>query len=215
MTLVPEKKKIWVLEDDANISRIYHEILSHEYQLEFFTTIHEFQFAVDTLPKPTLIISDLKLPDGDFRDFLKGNIDKIQGTQFLIVSANTDIGMLKHFLQVGAIDYLTKPFHVNELVGKVEFFIEQKIDTASSKFHLLDDKFINSCLTYKEKKILSVLQKSRDQFIPRKQIIDYVWQNLKSPNPKTIDVHLYNLRKKLKPLGLSINADHECRLQLS
>lgn len=210
-----EKKQLWILEDDAGINSVYGEIFSDPYDVLFFTTIQEFQVALNTLAKPTLVISDLRLPDGDFVDFLKCSMDKIEGIPFLVVSANADIEVLNFCLKGGAVDYLTKPFQLNELLVKIDFFLKKHNKLTDNKLAKINNHFITNCLTYKESKILGMLMENVEEFVTRKAIFDDVWGTTENPNPKTMDVHLFNLRKKLVPLGLSIYSDNRSRLRLT
>lgn len=215
---ISEKKKIWILEDDQNINWIYNEVLNYEFDITFFTTIAELQLALCKPERPQLIISDLRLPDGNFINILKDSFATIEGTPFLVVSANADMEMLQFCLKGGAVDYLTKPFQVNELLVKIEIFLNKfynEKNSNKSKLGKLNPAFINESLTYKESKILHMLMKSVDSFVPRKEILDTVWGNSEIPNPKTMDVHLYNLRRKIEPLGFHIVSDNQSRLQLT
>lgn len=209
-----EKKKIWILEDEKEINWIYEEVLSPKYQVTFFLTIADFQNALASQERPQMIISDLKLPDGNFIDFLKKEYSKIEGIPYLVVSAVADIEALHFCLKEGAVDYLTKPFQINELIVKIERFFNTHIEKNTEKLKLLNENFINSNLTYKESKILSTLVKSMNCFVPRKEIIENVWSNPDDVHPKTLDVHLYNLRRKLEPLGFQIYSDSASRLKL-
>lgn len=209
-----DMNKIWILEDEKEINWIYEEVLSSKYHLTFFVSISDFQNALANQDKPQMIISDMKLPDGSFIDFLKNHFPKIEGIPYLVVSAVADIEALHFCLKEGAVDYLTKPFQINELLVKIERFFNQHVEKNTEKLKLLNETFINSNLTYKESKILSTLVKSMNNFVPRKEIIENVWNNPDDVHPKTLDVHLYNLRRKLEPLGFQIYSDSASRLKL-
>lgn len=211
----PEKKKIWVLEDEKDINWIYREVLAPKYDVDFFLNIHDFKMALETLPKPLLIISDLKLPDGNFIDFLKNNFSKVENIPYLVVSSDADIETLQFCLKEGAVDYLTKPFQINELLVKIERFLQLRNNNNTDKLKLLSESFINNNLTYKESKILSTLVQNFNNFVLRKIIIQNVWNNSEDVHPKTLDVHLYNLRRKVEPLGFQIYSDSAGRLKIT
>lgn len=211
--ITTEKKNIWILEDEKEINWIYEEVLSPKYKLDFFLSLAEFQNAL-LQGRPHMIISDLKLPDGYFIDFLKNDHAKIEDIPYIVVSAVADIDSLHFCLKEGAVDYLTKPFQINEVLVKIERFFNQHVEKNSEKLKLLSESFINANLTYKESKILSTLVKSLNNFVPRKEIIENVWNNPEVVHPKTLDVHLYNLRRKLEPLGFQIYSDSASRLKL-
>lgn len=210
-----EKKNLWILEDDQMIVWIYREILSPIYDISIFTTMREIEAALETMPKPHLIISDLQLPDGNFIDLVKNKFSENTKIPYIIISGDINIESLKFCLNKGAADYLTKPFNINELLVKIERFLHQYIDPHHEKLKQLNEDFMKTVLTYKESKILSTLIRGMSDFVTRKEIIENIWQGRDDINPKTLDVHLYNLRRKLKPLGFHINSDCNHRLQLS
>lgn len=212
---IDEKKKLWVVEDDAMIRWVYQEILSETYEISYFATINDFNKALMTSSKPHLIISDLHLTDGNFIDFLKGNLSQLEGIPYLIVSADSNADSLQFCLdKEGTVDYLTKPFRPNELLIKLERFFLHHFEKTNSKVNQLNDAFLNSCLTYKESRILTILMKKLNYFVARKEIIENIWANTEMVNPKTLDVHIYNLRKKIEPLNFQIYSDCTGRLKL-
>jgi DNA-binding winged helix-turn-helix (wHTH) protein len=89
----------------------------------------------------------------------------------------------------------------------------QKIFIANKTILKVVD-FINTKLTYKESKIVTLLMNQMDQYVSRKDIIEKVWNNV-NVHPKTLDVHLYNLRRKIEPLGFHILSDSTGRLKLT
>ena len=97
----------------------------------------------------------------------------------------------------------------------IEKFFNENSEKNAGKLDLLTDTFVNTTLTYKESKILETLAKNLDNFVPRKEIIENVWNNSTEVLPKTLDVHIYNLRRKLVPLDFKIYSDSAGRLKLS
>ncbi|MFZ4712453.1 MAG: response regulator transcription factor [Bacteriovoracaceae bacterium] len=209
-------KNIWVIEDEVEINSIYQEVLSHSYKLQTFLTIGQFTEALKTSPAPDLIISDIRLPDGNFLNYLKDEGKNLKNIPYLVVSAVIDVDALRYCFEEGAVDYLTKPFHVNELQVKIERFFnlrDQKI-ADQKKQNPLTESFINTKLTYKESKIIALLMKEMNSYVARKDIIETVWNSV-NVHPKTLDVHLYNLRRKIDPLGFQIFSDSTGRLKLT
>lgn len=209
-----EKKNIWVLEDDQMINWIYKEILSPRYNIHIFTNIKDFQTALDTKIKPEMIIVDILLPDGNVINYIKNDLFRISGTPYLVVSADTHLDSLRFCLDDGAVDYLTKPFQVNELLVKVENFLSRYHNQHAEKLKTLNEIFMKNSLTHKESSILNILMKNINCFVSKKEILETVWGKQESIKPKTMDVHLYNLRKKLEPLNFEILSDSAHRLKL-
>lgn len=207
-------KNIWVIEDEAEINSIYKDVLSSRYKLKTFSTINHFVDALKSTPAPDLIISDIRLPDGNFLNFLKDSGQSIKNIPYLVVSAVIDADALRYCFSEGAVDYLTKPFQVNELQVKIERFFSMNEEKIAKKNNPLSETFINTKLTFKEAKILDSLMKEMNNYVARKEIIERVWSSI-AVHPKTLDVHLYNLRRKIEPLGFQIFSDSTGRLKLT
>ncbi len=216
--------RIWILEDDPETIFVYHEIFDIRYQLNVFSTLEELQLALinssiekgnETYSLPELLIADLRLPDGNFLEFLgRENIPRFLSIPFLIVSSYDDIDILRTCFDEGAIDYLTKPFKKIELIVKAERHLKKNnssiIDGAAENFTfepetlaLKRGNHIFAQLTARELQIFSVLHRSRGQMISRQRIQSEVWRETKVSS-KALDVHLFNLRKKLVSLNLVI-----------
>lgn len=113
----------------------------------------------------------------------------------------------------GASDYLTKPFAKSELIIKVERLFAQSEQSSKPYQGLLIDpvSLTVSCgtmtsvpLTTKELQIVTVIHQSQNYTVSRDDLVNRIWGKFKVSN-NTLDVHIYNLRKKLTPLGLGIN----------
>jgi DNA-binding response OmpR family regulator len=209
-------KTIWIVEDEDEITSIYMDALSSRYKLDAFNSIHSFTQSLNGSSTPDLIICDIRLPDGNFLQFLKDNGHTMKHIPYFVVSAVVEDEALNFCLNQGAVDYLTKPFHINELKVKIDRFFDSKEQLSKNpkKSNLLNENFINTKLTYKESKIVTLLMNQMDQYVSRKDIIEKVWNNV-NVHPKTLDVHLYNLRRKIETLGFHILSDSTGRLKLT
>jgi DNA-binding response OmpR family regulator len=213
------KKKIWVVEDDKGLQFVYGEILGMRYSLEFYETLAAFREGLNSRSAdPDLLILDLRLPDGSFLDLLThSESGKLLVIPFLIVSSVDDLDALRICFEEGAIDYITKPFGKSELIVKIERIFQrekspQAIIDAKDRLEILLDPVTLTVkrgllhsppLTSKEYQILSVLYTAPENLLPREQIVDRVWQKTKVTG-KTLDVHLFNLRKKLANIGVEL-----------
>ncbi|EQC49155.1 response regulator receiver domain protein [Bacteriovorax sp. BSW11_IV] len=205
-------KSIWVLEDDKDCQFVYEQTLDHRYKTKYFSSIADFANAMDSSEnKPSMIIADLMLDDGNFLNYLTNSDESsVLNTPFIIVSSIDDIDALRFCFKEGALDYLTKPFKKNELVVKVENVLSgaqrQRFEIeGASKSVMLDGKEVKN-LTSKQKQLLHLFMDSPGRCISRNDILEKVWEST-NVHPKTVDVHLYNLRRKLHDLGYMIRSD--------
>ena len=204
------KDAIWILEDDEGCQFVYEQILKRDFNLIYFNTLSSFKKKVSTplSSYPVLIIADLILPDGNFIDFLVTDSKKSLAFDIplIVVSSEDDVDTLRLCFKKGVDDYLTKPFRKNELLVKVETMLKGKSTfggTIKPKI-TIDGKSIDG-LTAKERKLLLLFLDDSKREVSRAIIIDKVWGG-RVVHPKTIDVHLYNLRRKLHPYGQMIRS---------
>lgn len=166
--------------------------------------------------KPDLFILDLMLPDADGFEickFLKKD-DKFSNIPIIMLTARTDEMDKVLGLEIGADDYVTKPFSPRELTARIKAVLrrEDKI-TKSTKLNVGDilsidlQKYDVSVegnrveLTSTEFKILKLLTERKGWVYSREQILDYLGSHDKGILDRTIDVHIKNLREKLGSAG--------------
>ncbi|MEG1009385.1 MAG: response regulator transcription factor [Clostridia bacterium] len=156
-----------------------------------------------------LIILDLNLPNMDGLDILKHIRTNDKLTKILILTARSSIKERVKGLDLGANDYLVKPFHFDELEARIRCllrikFIQEdeelkyknlKINIKSRKTYI-DDYEIK--LTKKEFAILEYLMKNINKTISQEELIDHVWDNSVDMFSNAVRVHINSLRKKLK-----------------
>ncbi|MAF78710.1 MAG: hypothetical protein CME63_08895 [Halobacteriovoraceae bacterium] len=211
-----ELPNIWILEDDKGCQFVYDQILKNDFSMTYFENIKRFQsyfekYCESNSPEaPVLIIADLMLNDGNFLSFLTNEFHgKLGGSNipFIIVSSDDDIESLRLCFKEGANDYMTKPFKKNELLVKVETILRgRKSIGRSVRPQLAIDGVTISGLTSKQQKLLGLfIDNNPERVVNRDMILDKVWGNT-AVHPKTIDVHLYNLRRKLHPFGYMIKS---------
>ena len=220
------KKTIWILEDEEECRFIYSEILENEYDLVFFSSISDFKQKIDHLKdnqsRADLFIVDIRLPDGSFTQLIKNqDIETfLNGIPLLVVSSFDEFENLNFYFDNGAVDFLTKPFSKNELLVKVARYIKQK-ESAHSHIKVDQNDFTVSCegakssqLTQKEFQIILALLNSSDTTLTKQELLNKVWGNLKV-SPKSLDVHLYNIRGKLAPANMTVKFHTPDKYQLS
>ena len=200
-------KKLWIIEDMEDLQPIYNHIFEgNDFQLQFFTSFDEFKRAYTSEKNlPDLIIADIMLEDGHFFKLLNES-DLTLNTPYMVISSSDDLETLRSAYQAGAIDYLLKPFNQNEIRAKVErhlINIEERIQETSKSLEALNLDLAQ--FTNKEIKIIESFNMKEEKTLHRNEIVKVIWKNI-AIHPNTLDVHIYNLRKKLKPFGYGIKA---------
>jgi DNA-binding response OmpR family regulator len=211
--------KIFILEDESDIA----ELIALNLEKAGFST-RIFSHAEPFLNYlkndiPNLLILDLMLPDIDGIEVCKSmRKDNIYSRiPIIILTAKTDELDKVLGLELGADDYVTKPFSPRELVARVKAVLrrDNKIITSNQLRigNILEidfqkyEVFVNGNkveLTSTEFKILKLLLNKRGWVFTRNQIIEFIDSNDRGIHDRTIDVHIKNLRVKLGEAGAFI-----------
>lgn len=200
-------KKLWIIEDMVDLQPVYKNIFDSEnYEIRFFKSFDEFSKSYQNEKSlPDLIIADIMLEDGHFFQLLNES-DITLNIPYLVISSSDDIDTMRIAFEAGAIDYLLKPFNYNETLAKVErhlYKIEERNHETSKSLEALNLDL--SIFTNKEIKIIESFNMKEDKTLHRNEIVKIIWKNI-AIHPNTLDVHIYNLRKKLKTGGYGIKA---------
>lgn len=206
------KYKILVIEDEANIRTFMETVLeSNNYQMICAGScgMGKTMFLSHT---PDLVILDLGLPDEDGLMFLKF-VRQDSSVPIIILSARTDEQDKVTALDMGANDYITKPFGTAELLARVRAALRNSrlsTQTDSMGQHFtLDDLEINYeqrcvtlageniCLTQTEYNILAYLSEHAGKVLTYTAIIKSVWGYQDTGSTKRLQVNMANIRKKL------------------
>ncbi len=165
---------------------------------------------------PDLVILDLMLPDADGLEICKylKKKDELSSIPIIMLTAKAEETDKILGLELGADDYVTKPFSPKELVARVKVALrrqKQKEDTKKieiggilvvdlEKFSVMvEGEKID--LTSTEFKILQLLSSKQGWVFSRDKILDYLWGREKAVLDRTVDVHVKNLREKLGTAG--------------
>lgn len=209
--------KILVIEDEPDIRRNLEYNLSREgFSVSAAASISE----ASTLLASTdynLILLDLMLPDGSGLDLcksIKSNSDTESIPIIILTAKDDEVDKVVGF-ELGADDYVTKPFSVRELILRVKAVLKRgskkkeivevvrqfgdlKIDVDSHEVHV-DDAKIN--LTALEFRLLRQLVDTRGRVQSRDQLLSEVWGYSAEVTTRTVDTHVKRLREKLGPMG--------------
>ncbi len=208
-------KLIYSVEDDKNIAKIIRLTLSKQgYEVETFEDGTSFLDAINKR-KPDLILLDLMLPDIDGNELIK----KIRDNKFyddvliMIISARNNTLDKVDSLDLGADDFLEKPFDLLELISRVNAKFRRKKDSkiiTIGNVSLDTDRlicYVNNNevnITNAEFKILLTLMQRSDEAVSREELLKILWKTDQNVESRTIDVHINNIRQKLKKEGKRI-----------
>lgn len=209
-------RPVLIIEDDPDIS----ESLKYNLEREGLQTIEAAtgeQGLIEALNErnpPLLILLDLMLPGMSGIELCRRlrREPLTRRTPIIILTAKGSESDRVAGLDLGADDYITKPFSVRELLARVRAVLRRMDESASKTYeddHLMidfddirvicDGRKIK--LTNKEFSLLSVLAKSADRVITRQQLLDNVWGYSYYGDARTLDVHIRRLRQKLEDCG--------------
>ncbi len=199
---------IWILEDSQSSQFVYEETLGSRYRLHFFSSLGDFRQAMaETAQKPRLLLADLRLQDENFLDFLgTDEAHTLIRFPFMVVSSLDDLDVLRTCFQEGALDYLTKPFTRNELIVKIERILEKRseisLDPGTFRLRRKDGSLLPQ-LTPKELQIFTLLQAAKGAPVTRQSLTAEIWGTVQVTS-KSLDVHLFHLRRKIAEAGFEI-----------
>ena len=207
---------IYIVEDDVNIREIERYALKNSgYHVE------EFECGADLFKRleskvPALILLDIMLPNEDGLDILtKIRTDKNTAkVPIIMVTAKTsELDKVKG-LDLGADDYISKPFGVMELIARVKAVLRRTME--EDKFLTLGDIFLDDekhmvyvkdvpcSLTFKEYELLKLLLHNAGIVVTREIILERVWGIDFEGESRTLDMHIRTLRQKLGEAGSMI-----------
>jgi len=205
-----------IIEDDSDIA----ESVRYNLESEGFATIiastgeQGLSLALDTQHPPALIILDLMLPTMNGMDLCRRlrRENQTRRTPIIMLTARTSEADRIAGLDLGADDYIAKPFSVRELLARVRAVLRRSEETAGELYEdgrlTIDfDDVRASCdgasvkLTNKEFSLLSTLAKKRGRVVTRQQLLDQVWGYSYYGEARTLDVHIRRLRQKLGSCG--------------
>ena len=206
--------KIFVVEDDENIREIViYALQSAGFEAFGYETGEELLAALDA-GLPSLIILDIMLPDDDGLTVLKKlrSMPKAKQLPVIMLTAkNSEYDKVKG-LDMGADDYISKPFGVMELIARVNAVLRRSGAEGSEKLEISGLSLDNArrevssdgepvTLTFKEFELLYCLMLNAGIVLSRDKIIEKVWGYDFGGESRTVDMHIKTLRQKLGAPG--------------
>lgn len=209
---------VYIVEDDNNISEIESFALKNSgYITEVFETGKIF-FKHLQNKKPDIVLLDIMLPDMDGLEILKKmkNTPDYKKIPVIMVTAKTtEIDKVKG-LDLGADDYISKPFGIMELISRVKALLRRTLNLEEEKVLSYESVvmdvekravYVNNDaveLTYKEFELLKLLLQNSGIVLRREVIMDRVWGTEYEGESRTLDMHIKTLRQKLGDGGAII-----------
>ena len=213
-----EKQRILIVDDDENIA----ELISLYLMKECYETkiVNDGEAALKIFPdfRPNLILLDLMLPGIDGYQVCR-ELRTISQVPIIMLSAKGEIFDKVLGLELGADDYMIKPFDSKELVARVKAVLRryQAVPAPSVPTESHQGKYVeypdlvvnltNYSVTYrgrsvemppKELELLYFLASSPNQVFTREQLLDHIWGYEYIGDTRTVDVHIKRLRAKIK-----------------
>ncbi len=206
--------KVLVVEDEAEIRRTVVQYLSGSgYLVESVVNLREAEDKLAVFEYDCVLL-DLMLPDGSGLDILKKIKANYPQTGVIILSAKDSINDKISGLDLGADDYLPKPFHLEELMARLKSIIRRRSFAGSNIVEFKELKidvearqvFVNNVdaqISGKEYDILLFFVTNKNKVISKNSIAEHVWGDY-TERLDSIDflyTHIKNLRKKLTAMG--------------
>ncbi len=200
--------RVLLIEDDAAIARGIELNLRSEGFNVYCTDLGEEGVNLAKVYEQDIILLDLNLPDMNGLDVVRNlRAAKVQ-TPIMILSGSAEIETKVKTLGIGADDYLTKPFHRQELVARIHAVVRRSRGHAQSVIRTgdivvnLDGKTVEVNgervhLTGKEYQMLELLSLRKGTTLTKEMFLNHLYGGLDEPEVKIIDVFICKLRKKL------------------
>lgn len=199
-------KRVLIIDDDIHIGNVLEETLSKEgYQIFRAYSGTEALFVLSK-SKPDLVLLDLMLPGLNGEDVLP----QIKGIPIIVVSAKVDIDNKVDVLLGGAVDYVTKPFNMKELLARISVHLRNSESVLVSSELTFADIVLNTnthiakiCnteikLTRTEYAILKLLMQNPTQVVTKSLLLDRISTDTPDCTENSLKMHISNLRKKLR-----------------
>src|SRR5713226_2112538 len=202
--------RILVVEDDPAVQKALKRLFESEgyaveIQADGKSALESFQAA-----PPAVIILDLRLPKLSGSDVCKEIKAQAPTLPIIVLSATSDVSDKVLLLELGADDYVTKPFSPRELLARVRAALRHTSRTVSVNLVSFDGITVDFkkmevqrdskvvVLTTQEFKTLQFLVQNADRVISRDELLNEVWGYQNYPSTRTVDNHILKLRQKLE-----------------
>ncbi len=198
---------ILIIEDDKDINEMLTKLLTNNN----YNVLNAYSGTEGVLvhnDNIDLILLDLMLPGKNGEEIIRELKNK-NNVPVIVMSAIQDIDKKVDLFDLGANDYITKPFHNDELLARIKVQLRDKNNTISNILKFKDVElnkvnFIVNCnnkevaFTKKEFELLKLLMENENQTLTKSMIFDSIWNDENSANDNTLNVHISKIKNKLK-----------------
>lgn len=198
-------KTILIIDDDLHIGNALEETLINEgYKVSRAYSGTEAIFVLSQV-QPDLVLLDLMLPGLSGEEVLS----HIKGIPVIVLSAKTDIDNKVELLLEGAVDYVTKPFHMNELLARITVHLRTYDSCGKARVLAFDDMelytdthevqigAVKISLTRTEYAILKLLIQNQTQIVSKSMLLDLIGEDTPDCTESSLKTHISHLRAKL------------------
>lgn len=198
-------KTILIIDDDLHIGNALEETLINEgYKVSRAYSGTEAIFVLSKV-QPDLVLLDLMLPGLSGEEVLS----HIKGIPVIVLSAKTDIDNKVGLLLEGAVDYVTKPFHMNELLARITVHLRTYDSCGKARVLAFDDMelytdthevqigAVKISLTRTEYAILKLLIQNQTQIVSKSMLLDLIGEDTPDCTESSLKTHISHLRAKL------------------
>ena len=202
--------RILVVEDDPTVQKALRRLFETEgfvveVQADGRSALESVQSAA-----PSAIVLDLRLPKMSGRDVCKEIKAQTPTLPIVVLSAASDVADKVLLLELGADDYVTKPFSPRELLARVRAALRHSVRPEAANVVTFDDISVDFkkmevrregkvvVLTAQEFKTFQFLVQNSDRVISRDELLNEVWGYQNYPSTRTVDNHILKLRQKLE-----------------
>ncbi len=203
-------ERILIVEDDLRVHKALRRLLEPEgYEISALTDgASGLKTALEQ--PPAAVVLDLRLPAMSGRDVCREIKQALPNVPVIIVSATSDTIDKVSLLELGADDYVTKPFSPRELLARLRAAIRRSSRMTTSEVYKFGEVLVDFTkmlvtrsgelvpLTAQEFKILKFMTQNPDRVIPREELLNAAWGYQNYPTTRTVDNHILKLRQKLE-----------------
>jgi len=198
-----------LVEDEPNLGQTLRDYLrSKKFSVELAASCAEARIKFQEMI-PAVVILDIGLPDGDGMTLAKEFRSKRKDCVLLFCTALNDPALRVEGLELGAEDYITKPFELKELTLRLDRILKSRQMTLSNpdnyhfgnltfwpkRFEIKDASGNIQSLSQKECAILELLLEKKNEVVARDEMIESIWGEDAFPTNRTIDNYIVKLRK--------------------
>jgi DNA-binding response OmpR family regulator len=203
-------ERILVVEDDRAVQKALKRLFETEgFAVEISA---DGKSAVEAFRRtvPSAVVLDLRLPAMSGRDVCREIKQQMPALPIIVLSATSDVSDKVLLLELGADDYVTKPFSPRELLARVRAALRRNTRTGTGdmfSFGAVSVDFIRMettregqpvALTAQEFKTLKFMAQNAERVISRDELLNEVWGYQNYPSTRTVDNHILKLRQKLE-----------------